>query len=230
MAKATPRPEVVGDAAESPAPVDSPPRTPRPDRRRARSRAALLRAAQELLAEDGRRDVSIQEITDRADVGFGTFYGHFESKDELFDAALRDILERHGRMLDTVTAGMDDPAEVYIASIRLTGRLATTYPQMARVLTHSGLAYVVADEGLAPRARRDLRAAVDAGRFDAPHPEILQAAVGGALLGLLAYLEDHPGVDAGQATDELAVGLLRMLGMTRRQAASLVARPLPPTP
>lgn len=201
--------------------------TARTDRRRRRSRAALIRAAQELLAGDGRRDVSIQEITDRADVGFGTFYGHFQTKDELFDAAVHEILERHGQLLDELTAGIADPAEVYIASVRLTGRLADTYPQMARVLCNTGLSYVVSDEGLAPRALRDLRAAIDAGRFDVDHPEIVQAAVGASLLGLLQYLVAHPGVDAAEATDELATALLRMLGMTRRQATSLMARPLP---
>jgi len=30
------------------------------------------------------RAASIQEITDTADIGFGSFYNHFESKDQLF--------------------------------------------------------------------------------------------------------------------------------------------------
>ena len=42
----------------------------RVDRRKERTRSALLRAARRLLAED-RTNVSIQEITDAADVGFG---------------------------------------------------------------------------------------------------------------------------------------------------------------
>ena len=40
------------------------------DRRKARTRAALVAAARELLASRDPAEVSIQEITDTADVGF----------------------------------------------------------------------------------------------------------------------------------------------------------------
>ena len=43
------------------------------DRRKARTRAALIRAAQTLIAE-GRTNVPILEITQAADVGMGSFY------------------------------------------------------------------------------------------------------------------------------------------------------------
>ena len=45
----------------------------RVDRRKARTRRALVDAARALLVERGTDDVSIQEITTRADVGFGSF-------------------------------------------------------------------------------------------------------------------------------------------------------------
>ena len=57
------------------------------DRRKARTRAALIRAAQTLIAE-GRTNVPILEITQAADVGMGSFYNHFETKEQLFDAAV----------------------------------------------------------------------------------------------------------------------------------------------
>jgi hypothetical protein len=39
------------------------------------------------LAETRDTSVSIQAIAERADVGFGSFYDHFESKTEMFDAS-----------------------------------------------------------------------------------------------------------------------------------------------
>ncbi|RYJ04976.1 MAG: TetR/AcrR family transcriptional regulator, partial [Actinomycetales bacterium] len=69
------------------------------DRRKARTRAALVGAAQELLAQ-GLTNVSIQEVTESADVGLGSFYNHFASKDELFEAAVQDALETLGTFLD----------------------------------------------------------------------------------------------------------------------------------
>ena len=41
------------------------------DRRKARTRAALVAAARQLLTHSDPAEVSIQEITDLADVGFG---------------------------------------------------------------------------------------------------------------------------------------------------------------
>ena len=66
----------------------------RVDRRKERTRNALLGAARQFLSE-GRTNVSIQEITDAADVGFGSFYNHFESKDALFEAAVGSTLHAY---------------------------------------------------------------------------------------------------------------------------------------
>ena len=60
------------------------PRVSRLDRRKARTRQALIDAAVRLIAE-GRGDrASIAEITEEADIGFGSFYNHFDSKEQLF--------------------------------------------------------------------------------------------------------------------------------------------------
>src|SRR5581483_3562134 len=56
----------------------------RASRRRARTRADLLKAARLVFAERGYHDASIADITERADVGVGTFYLHFRDKDEIF--------------------------------------------------------------------------------------------------------------------------------------------------
>ena len=93
------------------------------DRRKALTRAALLAAARELLASRDPAGVSIQEITDTADVGFGSFYNHFETKVELFDAAIEEVLEEQGALFDALTAEMEDPADVFARSVRMTVRM-----------------------------------------------------------------------------------------------------------
>ena len=50
------------------------------DRRKARTRQALIDAAVRLIADGRSERASIQEITEAADIGFGSFYNHFESK------------------------------------------------------------------------------------------------------------------------------------------------------
>jgi len=66
-------------------------------RRHRETRAALLAAALELLRERGIYGTRIEDITERADVGKGVFYNHFESKEALFAQLLGeavDLLER----------------------------------------------------------------------------------------------------------------------------------------
>ena len=201
----------------------------RVDRRKERTRSALLGAACQLLAE-GRTNVSIQEITDAADVGFGSFYNHFESKEALFEAAVESTVEEWAQLRDQVVAGFDDPAEVFAASFRMAGRLQRQAPELARALLNSGLGVLTHDQGLAPRARADIVAAARAGRFDIEDPDIALMAAGGSLLGLLHWLDVHPEADAAALSDEMAERLLRMYGMTKRDARRLCTRPLPPQP
>ena len=65
----------------------------RTERRKQQTRRSLLEAAQQLLAE-GRTAVSVLDITTLADVGNGSFYNHFATKDELFDAAVMDVVDQ----------------------------------------------------------------------------------------------------------------------------------------
>ncbi|MFE2578710.1 TetR/AcrR family transcriptional regulator [Streptomyces sp. NPDC059378] len=200
------------------------------DRRKARTRAALVVAAQRFLAEQGRADVSIQEITEAADVGFGSFYNHFTSKDELFEAAVALTLEQHGTLLDSVVGRLKDPAEIFAASVRLTGRLQRTHPQIARILVRTGMPYLTSGSGLAPLAMRDLQAAADNGRLDIDDARTAVAMAGGALLGVLHLLETSLDLDAERVTDQLAFRLLCMFGMTRAEAQEIATRPLPSLP
>ncbi|MFD0360282.1 TetR/AcrR family transcriptional regulator [Nocardia sp. GCM10030253] len=199
------------------------------DRRRERTRNALLGAARKFLSE-GRSAVSIQEITDAADVGFGSFYNHFESKDQLFDEAVRSVLQVYSEMRDGIVALYDDPAEVFAVSFRMTGRLQRQVPEMVRVLLHSGMSVLLRDEGLAPRARRDIIAAQEAGRFEPMDPDMAIMAAGGALLGLLQLLDARPDADAGALTDDMTFHVLRMFGMNKRSAQKLTTTALPPQP
>ena len=150
------------------------------DRRKARTRAALIRAAQTLIAE-GRTNVPILEITQAADVGMGSFYNHFETKEQLFEAAVEAVMDGYGQLLDDLTADIEDPAEVFACSFRLTGRLHRREPELSRVLLNNVLRLLSADNGLAPRARRDIAAAVDAGRFDVEDLDVAVTMTAGAL-------------------------------------------------
>lgn len=198
----------------------------RPDPRPARTRAALIAAAQRLLAED-RTNVAILEITEAAGVGLGSFYNHFESKETLFEAAVEETLEKHGQLMDRITDGIDDPAEVFARAFRLTGRLHRELAGASRILVRSGSQLILSDRGLGPRALRDIKAAHAAGRFTISDPEVALAAAAGAILALGELLHNQPDRDAARSADTLTADLLRMFGMKAAEAQEICSRPLP---
>jgi AcrR family transcriptional regulator len=199
----------------------------RQDRRKARTRQALINAAREFLAQQGTLDMSIQEITEAADVGFGSFYNHFPTKEDLLQTAIADTLEEHGQMLDVLTAHLEDPATVFAASLRVTARLADSHPQIAQILARTGLLYLDFDRGLAPRALRDIQRAIESGQFQVTNPYVALATAGGSLLGLIHLRLEHPDLLGEDAPEEFAEQLLRGFGMSRRAAHSTARKPLP---
>lgn len=205
-------------------------RSGRTDRRKTRTRAALIGAGQRILARRGTTEVAVQEITDEADVGLGSFYNHFTSKTELFEEAVLDLLSDFGAALDAACAGMADPAEVVSVGIRLTCRLAGSQPEVARILVLAGPQFLIADRGLAPQALRDIRSGVRAGRFAAPHPALALAVVAGSVLAFVQIrLTDHApgGRLTDEDADELAATVLTTLGLSAPDADEVAHRPLP---
>ncbi len=160
-------------------------------------------------------------------MGLGSFYNHFESKEELFEAAVEDVFELLGGFLDQLTAGIEDPAEVFAQSFRLFGRFHRRNPDLSKVFLSCGLAMLGSDRGLAPRARRDIEAGVRAGRFTVRDVELAFTIIAGAALSLGQLLHDHPERDDAEATDQVTEDLLRLLGVPARQAQRIISLPLP---
>lgn len=196
------------------------------ERRKQRTRSALIRAAQGVIAA-GRLTAPILEITQAADVGMGSFYNHFATKEELFEAAVMDVLDRYGEALDAVTAQLRDPAEIFASSFRLTGRFFRRRPQESAILLANWQAVLASERGLAPRALRDITAAAAAGRFTVDDPERGLATAGGLLMGLGMFLTANPDRDPDRTTDAVAEDLLRLFGMSARDAHEICTRPLP---
>nr|WP_257003346.1 helix-turn-helix domain-containing protein [Streptomyces sp. Alain-F2R5] len=75
------------------------------DRRIRKTRRALRDALVELVLERGFTALSVEDITQRADVARATFYSHFRDKDELFARVTRDLLDELDERLRPVMAG-----------------------------------------------------------------------------------------------------------------------------
>src|SRR5258705_13568357 len=81
----------------------------RQDRRRAKTRNKLLQAAKHLLATKGFHATKIAAIAAAADVGTGTFYLHFPTKDALFSDLVRETALRAKEEMDRAKEPVADP-------------------------------------------------------------------------------------------------------------------------
>jgi TetR/AcrR family transcriptional regulator len=79
---------------------------PRRERERLAQRREMLAAALDLFSEKGYRNVSMQEIAEKAEFATGTLYKFFRNKEDLYKALLRDQADR---FKDSLTAAIEVP-------------------------------------------------------------------------------------------------------------------------
>jgi AcrR family transcriptional regulator len=194
-------------------------------RRRASTRAALIDGARAVFAHKGVDATAIAEITEEADVGFGSFYNHFASKEEIAEVVLTQAIQEQGDAVAVLTADLEDPAEVVSVAHRHFVTAARSDPDWARVLIRLDVSHRVATAALGPHARRDLQRGIEAKRFDVPDPAVAFWAAGGALLAVMRGVLDG---ELGASADvHHAESVLRMLGLPALDAAEIARRPLP---
>lgn len=165
------------------------------------TRERLLRAARELIEEDGYGGASVLAIAGRAGVASGTLYRHFSSKEELFVEVFRSVCDREVAAMEEAARAMgaDSPHVERLVEVMATfATRALRRPRLAWALMAEPVDPRVDAERLAYRARyreltaRTLRAAITAGELPEQDVEFTAAAlVGGcgeALVGPLSPL------------------------------------------
>lgn len=196
-----------------------PPVPARNERRRDRTRAALVAAGRRLFAEREAASVPIQDITDAADVAKGSFYNHFESREALQRAAAQAALEELGASLDRdVEQREDDPARVVARSLLATLRACLADPSLGAFLLQNGDAFDLG-EAILLRGRRDLQRGRRSGRFEIDDPNLVLTALAGA--GLQVLRGRLSGRLGAAAEPRLVALALRMLGLEAAEAREI---------
>ncbi|WP_210490991.1 TetR/AcrR family transcriptional regulator [Patulibacter sp. SYSU D01012] len=201
---------------------------PRPDRharRRETTRAKLLAATRTLIARQGADATRIQEITDEADVGFGSFYNHFESKDAIVEAVLAETVAAQAAEVERVAGELDDAAEVIAAAHRSFVRRAADDPDWGWLLLRLDVSHNVLRTALGPYALNDLRRGVASGRLRVADEALALYGMGGLLLASMRAVLD--GAAPPDAAERHAEGVLRLLGLDPAEAHEVAHRPLP---
>lgn len=112
----------------------------RRQRRAAETRLRLFRAALQLFADRGLPNVTVEDITEAADVGKGTFFNYFETKDHVLGVLAELQIARIREAVNWATSGRHS---VYAALRHLFHRLAQEpgkSPYLARAVIASFLA------------------------------------------------------------------------------------------
>ncbi|MCE9517051.1 MAG: TetR/AcrR family transcriptional regulator [Mycobacterium sp.] len=191
--------------------------------KRTRTRAALLTALQELLLDPEVPAVSVPLVVGRAGTAQGTFYNYFESLPDAIDAVGALLLTEHTRVLQVVTSGAADTADVVARSARQTLMLFAERPDAGRLIFDSGLPVDRFVAGLRAHLHHDLQRGMNRGDFSVADFGIASTVYTGTMLG--ACLDLYRGRLPADAVPEVAGHLLRTLGVRPRTARRLISAP-----
>lgn len=200
--------------------------------RQRRTRIQLLEAGHELMSRVGVDATTIIEITDLADVGFGTFYNYFDSKEALAAEVLDCVIDNLGRRNDLVTGelGESDPVRIVANSVRLVTREMLRDPMWRSWVANAGLLVDRMREGFRPYGHRDLHAAMRRGQFALIGDDVefawgyLNWLIVGGVTDILSGRFD---ASAERRTGE---AILRVLGVPPDEAEAATTTDLPPYP
>lgn len=129
--------------------------------------------------------------------------------------------------LDEQVGDERDPIRLLTMSIRLSGRLSGSHPDLARVLTHHVAASSTGTEGLAPGVVEHLVAAVSSSPFSADDPDVAVVSAAGAITAVLRVTVEREPAEQVRIIDAAARNVLRMFGTDEKLIAELLALPLP---
>ena len=94
----------------------------RRERKKRLSRKAILDAAARVFSEKGFRETSVADIMNTADLGIGTFYNYFQSKDEILMCLLGELVQEVDAELGALRGKDCTASELLAAACRTAAR------------------------------------------------------------------------------------------------------------
>lgn len=189
------------------------------DRRRAQTRRVLVDAGRQLIASHGVEALRIQDITEGADVGLGSFYNHFASKDELVEAVVEESLSDLAAATGLSDANREqDPAVTTADAIVRVLHRVLDEREFGGLLVNLSRADLVFEHAMQPRAREVVVAGVEAGRFAVPDVDVATDFIVAGAMSIIRRLVAGGPEDIIAAYAALA---LRALGLTPDEAESV---------
>ncbi|MCF8505952.1 MAG: TetR/AcrR family transcriptional regulator [Caulobacter sp.] len=192
------------------------------DRRRERTRAALLQAGQSLFAAQSVDAVSIDDIVLAADVAKGSFYNHFTDKDALAREIAARVRAEAEAQVDEANAGIADPALRMARAQAVFVRFAARNPERARAMMRLHAGATLPNAPMNRGLRADVEAGLASGLFHGVTLEIgLLMAMGMGMIAVTRALDANGATPPDVLSRDLIFGLLRGLGVAEESARTL---------
>jgi len=198
----------------------------RSTRQKQKTRARLVQAAMSVMAAKGVDAATINDITEAADVGFGSFYNHFTSKDDILEATTNELFETIGGKIDEAIFAIADPCVALATAIRTFVGILTIKKEWARFIVRITGPHGYKRFRMYARLFRDIQKIHASQRLAIADLEVATYAAGGAILFMIIALIDGD-IPEADAPKRIAAMALRMLGEKEDVIRTIVTLPLP---
>jgi AcrR family transcriptional regulator len=198
----------------------------RMSRQKQKTRNALVKAALSVMARKGTEAATISDITEAADVGFGSFYNHFASKDEILSVVTEQLLDSIGKYIDDTIKDASDPLETLATALRLFIAILISKPEWAQFIIRISATPNYKQFGIFKRLFRDIEKVSEISNSKIVDPGTVNYAIGGAMLFMVVALLEGD-LPSDNAPNRIAAAALRILGQKESAIEKLIAGPLP---
>ena len=111
----------------------TPPTITRRERKKAEVRAQILDTAMQLFSRHGLDEVTVDQIADAADIGKGTVYNYFTTKEDIVVAFMADLEARVQSKVSRFVVSKEPLDSILAGFVRLQFRLKSPYHRFVRV-------------------------------------------------------------------------------------------------
>lgn len=191
-----------------------------------------MATAYKLMGQAGVDGTSIAEITDHADLGFGTFYNYFKNKDDIAINVLDAVIDDLGRRNDLATERLKgrDPAAVQAISIRTVAREMRTNPLWRWWFERPDLLADRLQKGFYRFGVRDLKEGIRKGQYTLVEEKV-DAAWRLQMWMLVGGVKElFRSDDAVEGEIILIEAIMRAMGVPAEHAQEMAQLPVPELP
>jgi AcrR family transcriptional regulator len=196
----------------------------RQQRRRSRTRAALVAAAEGLFAERSPEGISIDDIVAAADVAKGSFYNHFPDKDALAREIATSVRAQIESEVTDLNASVRDPAMRVARALNIFSRFAQRNPNRARALLHLSPSATSPDAPLNRGLRRDISSGIATSRFQKVTRDAAMLFVFGVVQASFLHALGAQVASAKRNAQQMTTLLLRGLAVDLAEAEAIASK------